>query len=506
MSSHFRPTYPDKKTGKIKRLKRWYGKYRDASGVIKKVPLSTNKAAAQMMLGELLSKVDRERAGLVDRTAEHANTPLTTHFEAWASDLGSREASEKHVKQTVGWVRKVIEGTKLVHLADLTAEVVRRFLADLRKDRPTSLLDPAKSTYTRNELAAVLDVKPFSVPSLVKRHRLPAVGNGKARRYPAETAEALMSLRSHGLCAKATNHYLGAVQQFSRWLAQTKRSPSDPLEELKPANAEVDRRRERRVLKIDELRLVILSARVSPKSFRGLEGRDRAALYSTALGSGFRAKELSCLTPGHFHLTGDNPHVYLSAGETKNGKAVEQPLPPDVAAELRVYLADRPEREKIWPGTWWTRAADMIRIDLEAAGVPFVIQGRDGPLYADLHALRHSFVALLDQSGASLREAMQLARHSDPNLTMKVYGRLRLHDLGNAVGRLPAVSPGGNSDTGAAALLATGTDGRHVPRHVPGHVPASDSGREQSRTSEGENTDSPLATPLFSREMMTEEG
>ena len=32
---------------------------------------------------------------------------------------------------------------------------------------------------------------------------------------------------------------------------------------------------------------------------------------------------------------------------------------------------------------------------------------------------------------------MQLARHSDPKLTMARYGRAQLHDLGRAVDRLP---------------------------------------------------------------------
>src|SRR4051794_37240323 len=76
MASLFRPTYPDKKTGKPKRLKRWYAKYRDATSAVRKVPLSTNKAAAQLMLGDLLARVERERAGVVDRTAEHAAAPI----------------------------------------------------------------------------------------------------------------------------------------------------------------------------------------------------------------------------------------------------------------------------------------------------------------------------------------------------------------------------------------------------------------------------------------------
>ncbi len=50
---------------------------------------------------------------------------------------------------------------------------------------------------------------------------------------------------------------------------------------------------------------------------------------------------------------------------------------------------------------------------------------------------------------------MQLARHSDPKLTMTVYGRAQLHDLERTVERLPDLMTGPT----AAALAATGTDG-----------------------------------------------
>ena len=46
-------------------------------------------------------------------------------------------------------------------------------------------------------------------------------------------------------------------------------------------------------------------------------------------------------------------------------------------------------------------------------------------------------MALLDRTGATLKEAMQLARHSDPRLTMARYGRAQLEDLGQTVSRLP---------------------------------------------------------------------
>jgi hypothetical protein len=81
----------------------------------------------------------------------------------------------------------------------------------------------------------------------------------------------------------------------------------------------------------------------------------------------------------------------------------------------------------------------MFKADLVAAEVPYATDGPDGRLFADFHSLRHTYIARLDRSGATLKEAMQLARHSDPKLTMAVYGRARLHDLGAAVGRLPTL-------------------------------------------------------------------
>ena len=121
----------------------------------------------------------------------------------------------------------------------------------------------------------LLDVKVCSITSLVKRHRLSGIGNGKARLYPAETALALVALRARGHSAKSANHYLAAVQQFTRWLVKAKRLATDPLEDLEPFNVEADRRRERRVLSHDELRRLVHAAYVGTITFRGLGGRDR---------------------------------------------------------------------------------------------------------------------------------------------------------------------------------------------------------------------------------------
>jgi hypothetical protein len=54
---------------------------------------------------------------------------------------------------------------------------------------------------------------------------------------------------------------------------------------------------------------------------------------------------------------------------------------------------------------------------------------------------------MLERAGVSLKQAMQLARHSDPRLTMKRYGKTTLDELGQAVGGLfgGVFGPGGAS-------------------------------------------------------------
>ena len=76
----------------------------------------------------------------------------------------------------------------------------------------------------------------------------------------------------------------------------------------------------------------------------------------------------------------------------------------------------------------------MLRIDLEAAGIPYAVEGPDGPLFADFHALRHSYLTLGGRAGIDLRTLQELAGHSTPTLTAR-YSHRRLYDLAGAVRR-----------------------------------------------------------------------
>src|SRR5262249_19568721 len=146
------------------------------------------------------------------------------------------------------------------------------------------LVEPREEPYTRKELAAALGVKPSAVPPLVRRHRLEAAGRGKARRYPRATLEVLHALRSRGRSVQTSNLYLDAVKGFAAWRVRDRRPGGTPLDHREGGNVKLDRRHDRQTLSTDQLAAILAAAFASERTFRGLVGRDRHALYLCAMG------------------------------------------------------------------------------------------------------------------------------------------------------------------------------------------------------------------------------
>jgi len=143
-----------------------------------------------------------------------------------------------------------------------------------------------------------------------------------------------------------------------------------------------------------------------------------------------------------------------------------------VAAALREYLDGRaPSDAPVWGGTWARdhRGAEMLRIDLDAAGIPYAVEGSDGPEYADFHSLRHSYLTLGGRSGIDLRTLQELAGHSKPELTAR-YSHRRLYDLSEAVNKLPNLVPTTGVDVGEIPLRSTGTEGAKEDRACPSYA------------------------------------
>jgi integrase len=309
-------------------------------------------------------------------------------------------------------------------------------------------------------------------------------------------------IQARGRSVQTTNYYLSHLKSFCRWLVKDRRTGDNPVAHLDAGNIDVDRRHDRRELEADELRRLLAVTRASGRTFLGLAGPARFALDATACGTGFRASALASLTPEFFDL-GDAPTVPLAARENKSRKTKVQPLPPDVAALLRDYLAGKPAGRRVWGGTWAKdyKGAEMLRLDLEAAGIPYSVEGPDGPLYADFHALRHTYLTLGGRAGIDLRTLQELAGHSTPTLTAR-YSHRRLYDLQGAVEKLPRMLPEGDAPQ-AETLRATGTEGAFSCSPV---AQTADSGRGSVRVTETDRGDSaPVGNPLQTLKMTGDE-
>jgi hypothetical protein len=368
---------------------KWYGR---APGAARPVPLCENKAAAQMMLNELVRKAGLATVGISDPYEQHRQRPLLERLADFKAALLAKGITPRQAGAVASLARRVLAGCGFVFMGDRSASRTQEHLATLREScRVLPPLDPDKKSFTRGELAAALGVRPYAVRGLVRRHGLSATGNGKARRFPPQTAEALREHLCRGASVQTVNGYLQAIKQFCRWLVRDRRMGESPLAHLQRGNVKADRRHDRRELEADELRRLLAAARDSERWFCGLSGRDRYHLYATACGTGFRASALASLTPESFDLSAELPAVTLAARQNKSRKLKVQSLPPDLADLLRDYLRDRPTGQPVWGGTWASdhRGAEMLRGDLETAGIPYVVEGPDGPLFADFHALRH---------------------------------------------------------------------------------------------------------------------
>ncbi|NOT00669.1 MAG: site-specific integrase [Phycisphaerales bacterium] len=291
---------------------------------------------------------------------------------------------------------------------------------------------------------------------------------------------ALAKIHADGLSLQTCQHYLRAVKQFTRWLTREGRIEDDVLSHLSGFNTATDWRRERRAMTGDELRQLVGCVK-SSATWRGMGGADRGMLYRVACGTGYRAGELRSLSRRSFHLDSDPPTVTLDARHSKRRRADRQPIRSDLAEVLGAWLADKPGEGPVFAIP--DKTAMMIRRDLRRARAAWVrtVSDRserrvrlqrdflaevdaDGRVL-DFHSLRVTYITLVVKGGASVRVAQELARHSDPKLTMNVYSKLGVHDLTGALAGLPSVRP--DRDDTVNALRATGTYATHPPQLSP---------------------------------------
>lgn len=394
------------------RSRKWYGEYKDAKGITRRVPLSRDKTAAQSLLNDLVQKAERRSAGLFDPYEEHAKRTIGAHVDEYETFLYAKGNSNQHVSQTVVRIRRLVHGCGFKRLSEIDATKVATWMAEQR---------------------------------------------ATADRFSAQTS----------------NFYLDSLKYFCNWLVTHERLSSNPVASLKRVTIETDRRHDRRSIGEEEFQRLIAAAEQGPE-IEGMAGRDRAMLYLLAAWTGYRRRELASLTIESLDLTGQTPSAKVRAAYSKRRREDVVPLHPYLVQRLKQWLATPPQGAMAEPlfalktkKGHFRKTSKMMRKDLELAREQWIKEGKseaecarraasgflkyedeDG-LFADFHANRHSFVSNLARAGVPLTTAQKLARHSDPRLTANRYTHLEMKERAEAISSLPAPQLTSESHQGA---------------------------------------------------------
>ena len=229
------------------------------------------------------------------------------------------------------------------------------------------------------------------------------------------------------------NHYIQAIDSFCNWCVQTKRLIANPLLELERLNPATDVRHKRRALTSDEFNQLLASARASGVSIQEYDGETRARIYTISYMTGLRRAEIASLTPRSFQLDTPQPILSVAAANSKHRREDTLPIHTALVEMLRGWLVGLAPDQVLFPKLAKRRTWLMVKKDLERVGIPYVTP--EG--IADFHAAgRHTHITELLRTGASVPEAMELARHSDVKMTMK-YAHIGIQDQARALASLP---------------------------------------------------------------------
>ena len=373
---------------------KWWGRYRDATGRERRVPLAKDKAASQALLNQLVRESEREKSGLFDSFDKCRLDPITKHIDDYEASLQNRGATLSHTRATIQRVRDICQGCRIGRLADVSASQIQTFLADFRRT---------------------------------------------------------------GKSIASSNHYLRAMKMFIRWLVKDRRIQDDPLSHLSGMNVELDRRRIRRPLSPAEFESLLASTRKSKKRLR-ITGGDREILYILGAYTGFRVGEIDSVSARSFDFESKTPTLTVAAGYSKRRKTDVIPLRLDLAERIQKWLLEKGDLDSHSQlfRIAGKRTALMLQRDLEQARKDWLQEVKDNPTelakrertsflkyiddrghYADFHALRKTFITNLARAGVSPKTTQTLARHSDINLTMNTYTMLEVYDQSVAVAALP---------------------------------------------------------------------
>jgi integrase len=236
------------------------------------------------------------------------------------------------------------------------------------------------------------------------------------------TADSFVKWRSEQKkAAKTLNEYLACAKGLFNWMTKQKRITVNPLSVVENTETRGKEVRERRAYNDEEMQALL-----------NVAGKHRI-LYMMASLTGIRHGEFKKLCWGNVNLNSEKPSVIVRASVSKNHKQACLPLHTVLLAELMRHRPSNASSGDLVFGKLVPRS-ELFREHLKAAG----IDKKDSlGRVVDFHSFRHTFCTYLHLAGIPLREAMELMRHSDARLTMKIYTDTALFALRPAVEKLP---------------------------------------------------------------------
>ena len=163
------------RTKYLKPGQKWHAEVRYADGRRKRVPLSTNRAAAERMLADIMKRIEEEKAGIRNPETDARTKPLSAHLIDWEASLRANRRADEYIRWKLARVRRAFEACRFTFPRDLAASPVENFLHALRE--------------------------------------------------------------TDGRSVQTSNDHLQAVKQFARWMIDNDRLPKNPFARLKPGNA-----------------------------------------------------------------------------------------------------------------------------------------------------------------------------------------------------------------------------------------------------------------------------
>lgn len=374
----------------------WHAAYHDAAG--RRVQRSTGspeRAVAERILRGWISGVALRQSGTVSAIEEAldaaARRPAIDHARDYLTACEAARQAPRAIAQKKRAIEALLAEERVLLLADLDADAVRRYLARI-------------------------------------------VGSGR-------------SARTH-------NFKRAAIASFAAWLKSEGRIVESPLagKRVPKLDEERDQRRRRRALtQAEQVRLLQVAQERGRWLWYGmalragfrrgdlvrLRWRDLdldEGLVELRHGKAKRVDTLPLVEELVEALRAERRRVTPSAGDRVFPTAVTDRtrLRDFERAGLarRVPVLDE-AGEPVWVGKGKRRRQSTLLSAIDVDGFAL-----------DLHSLRGTLCTDLLRAGVPVPHAQRLLRHSDARTTLKHYSRLTIADLGAAVASLPKLSAG----------------------------------------------------------------